>query len=160
MPNTATLPDKNGLNQMLGALLRRKVSTTPLKPIVEKELIVAGHYIDGNQKLVGALFADKPLVVMAGSAFSLIPADAAKDALRESQLDEMVQDNFHEVLNICSRLLNLGTDQRITLSKSEFPPAARSPAAAALLTKPGKRADYDVEIDGYGKGKLTLVLAA
>jgi hypothetical protein len=156
----ANLPDKAGMNTILGATLRRKIAATPLKPIADKELIAAGYYIDGNKRLVGALFADKPLVVYAGAAFSLIPADAAKDALREAQLDEMIQENYAELLNICSRLFNIGADARITLSATEFAPAPRSAASTAMLGKPAKRADFEVDVDGYGKGKMALVLAA
>lgn len=154
----ASLPDQGGCTQLLMSMLRRHVSTTTVKPGPDGDLIVAAHYVDGQNKLVGACFADKSFVVLAGAAFSLVPAEAAQDALKEKVLDEVVQENFAEVLNICSRLFNVGNDTKITLSRKEFPPVKRSDESANMLKKHTKRVDYEIKIDDYGKGRIVLVL--
>ena len=51
-------------------------------------------------------------------------------------------------------------DGRVMLSATEFPPAARSAVTMGALTKPVKRIDFDVEIQGYGKGRFGMALVA
>lgn len=153
------LDDKH-VEKMFSAILRREVSVSILKPVAENELLIAGHYVNGQKTLIGACFSDKAFAVYSGAAFSLIPADVARDALKTDPIDEIVQENFAEVLNICSRLFDGGSDLRVALSGMEFPPAPRSDLSKGLLGKPAKRVDYQLDIAGYGKGRMAVVLAA
>lgn len=154
------LPDPKETAKLMTATLRRDVKIVAAKPVPAGELLAAGHYLDGQQALVAACFADKAFINYAGAALSLIPADAAQDNMKQDGLDEIVQDNFAELLNIFSRLFDLANKGRIVLSTVEFAPAPRSAAAEAMLAAPAQRTDFDVAIDGYGKGRLTLVLAS
>lgn len=154
------LPDAKETAKLLSSTLRRDVKIVVAKPVPPGDLLVAGHYLDGQKALVAGCFADKAFINYAGAALSLIPADAAEDNLKQDGLDEIVQENFAEVLNIFSRLFDLANKGRIVLSATEFAPTPRSAAAESMLVKPAQRADFDVTIDGYGKGRLTLALAA
>lgn len=153
------LPDAIETTKLLTTTLRRPVKVVALKkPGPDSELLACGHYLDGQKVLVAGCFADKPFINYAGAALSLIPADAAEDNLKQASLDEIVQENFAEVLNIFSRLFNLANKSRIVLSATEFPPAARSATSLAMLAHSAGRIDFDVTIDGYGKGRLVLAL--
>lgn len=153
------LDDKH-VAKTFSAILRREVGVSVLKPVAENELVIAGHYVNGKRELIGACFCSKALAIYSGAAFSLIPADVARDALKTDPLDEIVQENFAEVLNICSRLFDGGSEMRVALSGMEFPPAPRSDASKGLLGKPAKRIDLELDIAGYGKGRMAIVLAA
>lgn len=153
-----TLPDAKETAKLLTSILRRNVKVVAIKPVPAKELLAGGHYLDGQKALVGGCFADKALINYAGGALSLIPADAAEDNLKLDGLDEIVQENFAEVLNIFSRLFDLANKSRIVLGPTEFPPAPRSAASESMLGATAQRADFDVTIDGYGKGRMTLAL--
>lgn len=155
----ATLPDDKALAKILTSMLRRTVEVKVSKPAPDGELIATGHYVNGAKAVVAGCFADKAMVCFSGAAFSLVPAEAAKDALKDKELDEILQENFEEVLNICSRLFDAGSETRVTLTVKEFSAGSRSEKSIELLGKPAKRSDYEVTIDGYGKGRMTLVLA-
>lgn len=152
--------DNKHVAKTFSAILRRDVGVSVLKPVAESELVIAGHYVNGKKELIGACFVNKAFAVYSGAAFSLIPSDVAKDALKTDPLDEIVQENFAEVLNICSRLFDGGSELRVALSGTEFPPAPRSDVSKGLLGKPAKRIDLELDIAGYGKGRMAVVLAA
>jgi hypothetical protein len=153
----AALPNGDGVAQFLAATLRREVAAKPAKPADER-LVMAGHYVNGMKNLIGGCFCDRSLVAYAGAAFSLVPADAAEECLAGAELDEVLVENFAEVLNICSRLFEGGTGQRVTLNRIEEPGTPPSPASQAMLKHPVKRLDLEVEIAGYGKGRIALAL--
>ena len=152
----AIIADDKEIARVFTGILRREVKVSVVKQGPETNLLIAGHYVNGSKQLVGGCFSDRALATHAGAAFSLIPADAARDLLKEKEIDENTKENFAEVLNICTRMFDGGSDLRITLSATEFPPAARSATSEAMLKKPLKRVDLDVEIAGYGKGRLVL----
>ena len=120
---------------------------------------MGGVFVDSQDKLIGGLLADLPLVSHAGAALSLIPADAARDAIKARELDEIMRDNFAELMNMCSGLFNLARTHRVRLSATSFAPAALASELAALAAKPTKRLDLEVDVEGYGKGRMILLLA-
>jgi hypothetical protein len=154
----AALPDGEGVAKIFSSLLRREVEVKAVKPTPDASLVIAGHYVNGAKTLVGGCLCDKALLVFAGAAFSLIPADVAKESLKAKEIDEYIVENFAEVLNICSRLFEGGSDKRITLTTIEYPGASRSEATVQMLKKPVKRLDLELDIQGYGAGRIALSL--
>jgi hypothetical protein len=153
----AALPDGEGVAQFFSSTLRREVTAKVVKP-ADDRLVMNGHYVNGSKALIAGCFCDRALVAYAGAAFSLVPAGAAEDSLAEAELDEVLVENFAEILNICSRLFEGGTGQRVTLSNIEEPGTPASAVSREMLKNPVKRLDLEVDIAGYGKGRLALAL--
>ena len=153
----AALPDGEGVAQFFSATLRREVSAKVIKP-ADARLVMTGHYVNGAKALIAGCFCDRSLVAYAGAAFSLVPADAAEESLADARLDEILVENFAEILNICSRLFEGGSGQRVTLSRIEEPGTPASAASQAMLINPVKRLDLELDIAGYGKGRIALAL--
>ena len=153
----ATLPTADIVADTLTKMLRRTVraKAAPVKAASAK---TAGLYRAVDDTPVAACMADIPFAAFSGAAFSMIPADAAKDSIKAGVLDEGMQDNFGEVLNVLSRLFAEQGNHRVTLQTKSFPPAALPEAASAALTTSAKKLDLEVDIDGYGKGLLMLRL--
>jgi hypothetical protein len=154
----AALPDGEGVAKFFSATLRREVTASAVKPTPDANLIVGGHFVNGSKILIGGCFADKALAAYAGAAFSLIPADVAKESLKAPELDEISLENFAEILNICSGVFQGGSDKRVTLTTIEYPGKPRSEASMKMLKNPVKRLDLELDIDGYGKGRITFAL--
>lgn len=154
------LPDESSASKLLAAALRREVKMTKSKPPTSAEVPIAGAFVDGENKLIGACLVDLPLAVYAGAALSLIPVYAARDSIKAKELEDFMQENFTEVLNICSRLFDIDASRRVRLSATSFPPAGYPAELAGLVAKPAKRFDVDLDISGYGKGRFSLLLAA
>ena len=155
----AAMPDNEDVARFFSAALRREVTTKAVKPTPDDRLVIAGHFVNGMKTVIGGCFCDRSLVAYAGAAFSLVPADAAEESLAPgAELDEILVENFAEILNICSRLFEGGTGQRVTLSSIEYPGTPASEASRAMLKNPVKRLDVEVDIAGYGKGRIALAL--
>ncbi len=153
----ATLPTPEIVADTLTKMLRRTVraKSAPAKAASAK---LSGVYRAVDDTPVAACMADIPFAAFSGAAFSMIPADAARDSIKAGVLDEGMEDNFGEVLNVLSRLFADQGNHRITLQTKSFPPAALPEVASAALTAAGKKLDLEVDIDGYGKGLLMLRL--
>jgi hypothetical protein len=154
-----TLPTDKAAAQMFTASLRRATKLTAVKPIAA-ELITGGVFVDAQNKVIGGVLADLSLVCLAGAAFSLIPADAARDSIKAKGIEDFVRENFSELLNIFSGLFTADRSQRVRLSATRFPADAANSDLAALVANPAKRMDVEVDIEGYGRGRMSLLLAA
>ena len=154
----AALPEGEGVASFFSAALRREVTASVVKPAPDDQLVMTAHYMNGTKALVSGCFCDRSLVAYAGAAFSRVPADAADESLAAPEIDEILVENFAEILNICSRLFNGGTSQRVTLDTIEFPGQPASEASRTMLKTPVRRRDFELDIAGYGKGHLALAL--
>lgn len=68
-------------------------------------------------------------------------------------------ENLREILNVTARLLNSAQTPHVRL-RDVHPPGSQSPAEVARLwLQPADRRSFDVEIQGYGPGRLTVVVA-
>lgn len=113
-------------------------------------------FISDEGEPVAACACDSGFAAAAGSALSMLPPLAAKDAARTGELTEVMQGNLNEIMNICSRLVMSDSSPHLRLEKVY--PAAGVPAAAkALLAAPTARADFEVGLPKYGPGLVSVV---
>lgn len=154
----ASLPTPKEVSEALTMLLRREVKAVAA-PLKADSMKMAGLYASGNDApTVATCMADLPFAIFSGAAFSMIPPDAAKDSVKANELDEMMQDNFGEVLNVFSRLFGEQDNKRILLTSKAFPPDALPEPANSSLTGGSSKLDIEVDISGYGKGMLAMRL--
>lgn len=154
----ASLPTPKEVSDALTMLLRRnvKATATQLKPATIR---MAGLYGSGNDTpTIAACMADLNFAAYSGAAFSMIPPDAAKDCIKANELDEMMQDNFGEVLNVFSRLFGEQDNKRILLQNKVFPPNPLPDHASQSLSAGNQKLDLELDIDGYGKGVIAMRL--
>lgn len=62
-------------------------------------------FINDDDELVAACVCDREFVVYSGAALAMIPAGGAQDMIAENSISEAISGNFHEVMNICTKLL-------------------------------------------------------
>mgnify|MGYP000240575509 CR=1 FL=1 len=92
-----------------------------------------------------------------GAALTMVPADAANDMVNSRDFTEVALSNFHEVMNICSRLLMSDDSPHLRLDETLAPAsAAHAISAAETLAKP---ASFSVDIPQYGKGNIAFRIA-
>jgi len=148
------LPSLETVAQTLKAFVRREVEVTRSSKPGAGLLPLGGLYHDGHQQPVAACMADVSFAASASAAFALIPARVAAESAAAKALDESLAEIFAEVLNVLSRLFTSHDSERVTLRDKFLPPQAL-PAQLASVG-PDQCLDLDVDIDGYGKGRLVL----
>jgi len=117
---------------------------------------VTGVYIEDDGQLGGACIADLSLAASVGAALAMMPTVVAKESVDAGELSEGLRDNFYEVANILSRLLNGPSVPHLRISEL----AAGVPDHVLELS--GKAAGlkhYDVTIVDYAGGSMALLAA-
>ena len=140
------MPIPEDVRDFLGDLLGRPVSVTKASTRLDftddPERWVTGLYVDDHGTLIGACISDLSL---AGdrrcAALAMMPAAAAEEAVDSGRLDDGLRDNFYEVANILSRLLNGPSVPHLRLTElvdgvpDEVVRADRSAARAGATTR-------------------------
>lgn len=152
--NSCQLPGLSDVERILSVFVRRKVQVRLIPTASDGHLPLAGLYYDGNDSLVTACMADVAFAAASAAAFALIPARVALEAANAKVLDDSLAEIFCEVLNVMSRLFTHHENLRVTL-KEKVMPGQSLPAVLADLDR-AQCLDLQVEIEGYGQGRLTL----
>ncbi len=113
-------------------------------------------FISDTDELVAVCVCDPKFVAYSGSAFSMVPVAVADEMARSLDFTEAVTANFHEVMNICSRLLMSDASEHLRLDKTLMP--ADGASFVAALQERGELSDFQVDIDGYGEGYMAVLV--
>jgi hypothetical protein len=109
---------------------------------------------DGSPAALGA--CNIGFAANAGAALSMLPPNAAKEAVKAKLLTPAMNDNLREVMNICSRLMMRDGSAHLRLEQV-FESKSLPPAAAAIVSAATGRADFEVTLGKYGAGVLSLL---
>jgi|SRR5579871_322884 len=146
----------NQLKVLLEGLLARSVTVRkPLAKAPPAPVSVHGSYRGDDGKIRAFCVCDLPLAASAGAALGLFPLGSANEAIAARELPEALLENFREVLNVCSRLVNYVSDDHLVLQDvvvSEGGPDAARKAPA------WESYEFEVSISGYGTGRLNLFI--
>ncbi len=98
--------------------------------------------------------ADLPLLGSLGGILVGLPDSVVKEHLAASPVEELLRDAIHEVLNISSTVVT--NEGRAVFVKMMADPILIDGAAGLVLKKPDRRSYFNVTVDGYQGGKLTI----
>ena len=151
------MPIPEDVRDFLGDLLGKPVSVTKANKVdfsKEPDKFVTGLYVDDKDRLIGACITDISLAATTGAALAMMPAAVAKEAVEAGKLEEGLRDNFYEVVNIMSRLLNGPSVPHLRLTDlvDGVPQDVLD-----LVEKAKGRKHYDVTVVGYAGGGMGLV---
>jgi len=153
------MPIPEDVRDFLGDLLGKPVSVSKrpvadLSEVEPEEKWVTGLFVNDKNALIGACVADLKLAANAGAALAMISDQVAKEAVAAGELGENLRDNFYEIVNIVSALLNGPSVPHLRLTEM----VDGIPDEVVELSKRAagnKR--YDVTIVGYEGGVLGLI---
>lgn len=152
------MPIPEEVRDFLGDLLGKPVGVSKasikLDFTEESDNWVTGLYVDDHDRLIGACISDISLAATAGAALAMMPASVAKEASDAGKLDENLRDNFYEVVNILSRLLNGPSVPHLRLTDLVD---GVPDDVIALIDKAKGRKNYDVTVVGYAGGRMGLI---
>lgn len=118
-----------------------------------------GMYVNDVGTVCALVLCDIPLTAWAGSAIALLPHIGAEKAIKEGLVSAAQFDNLAEILNVASSMFNKPNTPHLRLHTS-FAPRETLPAdAAKWALVPASRIDGTLEIQGYGSGAISVVVA-
>lgn len=163
-PTTAAVPPvpiQEAVAEFVSALLGMGTAASKVTPpTVEPDgSHVLAAYNDDLGRIAAVITADLAFAAATGAALAMIPATAAQEAVLAGELSETLIENYREIANMTSSLLNKPTTPHLKLMDvwpSDHPDL---PADVwAILASPTKRREYAVTIDGYGSGQFGVVI--
>lgn len=151
------MPIPEDVRDFLGDLLGKSVSVSKrsVAPFdLEDKVYVTGLYVNDKDKLIGACVSDIKLAANAGAALALIPDVVAKEAIAAGKLEDGLRENFYEVANIVSALLNGPSVPHLRLT--ELVDGVPDEVIELAATAAGHK-HYDITIMDYDGGMMALV---
>ncbi len=156
----SSLPKPNEVSELISSLLGDEVpvSKTEGELLTLEDFSVVGDYIlSESSQSVSVCALDLRLVNWLGSAIAMIPATAAKEDIGNKRISDEVKENIQEILNIAAAVFNK-SDQAHHKFQTLFHPAEGElpDPVKKIIDQPAKRVDFDVDVPGYGSGKLSF----
>lgn len=154
------LPMRSSVRDLLADLLDReiKVDRGALQVLEEGRAAFAASYIRDDGAPAAVCVCDLSLAVGSGAAIGMVPPAAASAEAAAGELVGDTEEFFREVVNVLAKLLNSPTTPHVRLDAVYTVPGEVPAAVAAVVLAPAERADYRVAIDGYGVGRMTLLV--
>ncbi|WP_110180314.1 hypothetical protein [Nocardioides solisilvae] len=154
------LPAPKEVRDLLAELLGRQVEISfaaPLAPGPESPATFA-VYVDDYLRVSALMVLDVPLSAYAGAAIGLVPPNVATNAIRWNVLPPLLEENLREVLNVMVNLFHAGDADHLRLHVVHPAGGAVPQDVLARALTLGQRTDVSVDVAGYGRGTLSVVL--
>ena len=145
------------LRDLLGRAVTVKKST-PMA-LTSKAPFVIAVYSAGPNPVAHLCICDLALAASVGAALCMLPAGSIQDTIRAGTLAPAVESNLHEVFNVMSRLFGAAGTAHASLTGLHLPSAPLPAAEAKLMSCPANRLDVEVNVSGYGAGRLAYVFS-
>ena len=158
--STVLLPAAKDVRDMLSGLVGKEVSVSPGAPVTpEPNRPVTIAIFTAPDMSVNALcIMDLGASAYTAAALALLPPGGAQDAVEEDkELSPLLLEALHEVVNVLSALFNTPGAPHSKLNKL-VPDGEEVPGDIAGMLAGFNRLDLALEVPGYGKGALSLVL--
>ena len=149
-------PRPGDIARMLAGILGLRVQATARKDPDPDALYVA-TYVDDEGRLVALCGADLRFVARSGASLSMIAPEVAEEMIAAGEVSDSILENFHEVMNICSRLLMRESGgAHLRLERALRP--ADGAALLESLRGSGRSLSFDVSLHGYGDSRMSYVI--
>ena len=158
--STVVLPAAKDVKDILSGLVGKPVAVNPGPPVTptEKSPVSVAVYVDPGMAINALCVMDLPASAYTAGALALLPPGGCQDAVEEDgELSGLLAEALHEVVNVLSALFNIPGAPHSKLHKL-YVPGEDLPGDVAGLLANFNRIDLALEVPGYGKGGLSLVL--
>ncbi len=153
------LPATKLIKDVLDGLLGKEVAIRPSETALQSADTVGGAlatYVDDANALWAVVGWDLAAGANVGAAVALVPPAAAEDAVEERYLPEHLLENLGEVSNVLASSFQLPGNPHLRLERTYRPVASAPEDAVQLLYALGNRMDLDIDVPGYGAGRLSV----
>ena len=154
------LPAAKDVRDMLTGLVGKPVGVMPGAPVTPtpRSPVSVAVYVDPAMAVNALCVMDLGASAYTGAALALLPPGGAQDAVEEDgELTSMLTEALHEVVNVLSALFNVPGAPHSKLHRL-YAPGDELPGDIAGRLADFNRLDLAVDVPGYGKGALSLVI--
>ena len=158
--STVLLPAAKDVRDMLSGLVGKEVSVSPGAPVTPEpnRPVTVAIYTAPDMSVNALCLMDLGASAYTAAALALLPPGGAQDAVEEDKaLSPLLLEALHEVVNVLSALFNTPGAPHSKLNKL-VADSEDIPGDVAGMLAGFNRLDLTLEVPGYGKGGLSLVL--
>ena len=158
--STVLLPAAKDVRDMISGLVGKEVAVSPGAPVTPEpnRPVTVAIYTAPDMSVNALCVMDLGASAYTAAALALLPPGGAQDAVEEDkELSPMLLEALHEVVNVLSALFNTPGAPHSKLNKL-VADSEEIPGDVAGMLAGFNRLDLTVEVPGYGKGGLSLVL--
>lgn len=160
MTPAAPLPTAEQVRELVASLVGRDTTVQPGDPVVRSSGdAYVGIYASDTTDTAAVVALDLALAGVLGGALGMLPAQRVRDAIAMRSLPANAEENLAEVANIMAGMINSGGSAHVRMTSLVGPDDDGPGLAMALTGAMGGRLDVQVEVEGYGSGRLSVVLA-
>ena len=157
MLDPVPIPIQEAVRDFFTDLLGRGVAASKRTPLDVDDPLVVGRYLDDDGELAALLVSDIDFAAISGAALAMIPKVVAAEAIKLGELSDTLFDNFREVVNVFSSLLNAPSTPHLVLKGLERHPDGTEDLLE-VLKAPSRQRTFDITIEGYGAGCLGVLV--
>ena len=157
---TVLIPAAKDVREMLEGLVGRTVVVAPGAPITPApgRPVAVAVYLSPEMSVNALCLMDLGAAAYTAGGLALLPPGGCQDAVEEDgELSAVMVEALHEVVNVLAALFNTPGAPHSKLHKLYAPGEEVSADLAGMLAG-FNRIDLSLDIQGYGKGSLSLVL--
>jgi hypothetical protein len=156
------LPLPKQIKDLLEGLLGKDITLAPSAPFAPGPNAPASVavYVDDSLRITALVACDLRFSAYAGAALGLVPPGGAEAAVEAGGLTENLSENLYEVLNIAASMFNVADAEHLRLHELHPAGTPLPPMVRAQALTLGRREDMSLDISGYGKGQLSVVMVA
>ncbi|MDE1923988.1 MAG: hypothetical protein KGI55_11210 [Gammaproteobacteria bacterium] len=156
-PPTHPLPDLALVRELLGLLFDGFTVKAGAKlDLSPKSGNFCALYVTDTGAPGAVCACDIAFAANGGAALSMLPPNAAKEAVRAKELTEVMIANLREVMNICTRLVLRENTPHLRLDQV-YPLASLPAPAAAAIAASTHRIDFELGLGKYGGGIISVL---
>jgi hypothetical protein len=160
MADAVPLPVRSSLRDLLNDLLGRDVTVAKSAPqtLDAGRQAFAASYSRDDDTVAAVCICDRALAGSTGAAIGMVPAaEAVAQMASADALQGDLYEFFQEVVNVLAKLLNSPATPHVRLHEIHAVPGHVPADVATVILSPANRLDYEVAVDGYGSGTMTLL---
>jgi hypothetical protein len=154
----AVLPTAKDVRDLLESLFGKDITVAPGAPVSLNAKPAVAVYVDPTMATTALCVLDIRLAAWFAGALALLPKGGLEDAVEDGELSAMHLEAVYEVVNIAASMFNGEGVNHSKLYKL-YAPGESLPSDIAGLAAAFNRIDLVVDVEGYGKGDLSIVMA-
>jgi len=154
------MPAPERVRSMLAELLGRSIELERVSaPDPDAPFVVADFQTDAGAT-AALLVADLPGCAALAAGLTMMPAAMVESVRLRNAIDEpSIVENFGEIANVLAQLFNSSDTPHLRWRTAVQSGDAIPAPTAALLESPAARRDLGVTVEGYGSGKIAILVA-
>lgn len=162
--NPVPMPQAPAVVQLLKALTGKNnvaaaaQKTRPSLAGAAKAPLFCGFFAqDGENDPCAAVVVDLPLALAAAGALSSVPVGYLNEQLKKAVLEEVCQENLHEVMNVLTGLFNAEGAPHVRFVGVQEMRSAETKPPVSLNRPASSRLDLEVTIPPMPAGKMSIL---